>query len=220
MLNGVLGRMGKGVLGAALIATLSLGLGGCNNKEKEQIKTLTADNEELKQKNATLEQGLRDKDQQIAGLQTQTDTLKAQAAQAQQPSNFNDSGNTGGKRTARGEAGTVITIAGDVLFDPGSATIKSGAKKELDKVASQLKSKWSAHTVRVEGYTDASPIKKAAKKYPTNEALSQARAESVEQYLISKGISSDRISSVGKGATKLKSTPGASRRVEIVVLGN
>lgn len=58
MSNGFFGRMSKGRVGAALIATLSLGLGGCNNKEKEQIKTLSADNEDLKARNASLEQGL------------------------------------------------------------------------------------------------------------------------------------------------------------------
>jgi flagellar motor protein MotB len=207
--------MGKGVVGAAMIATLSLGLGGCNNKEKEQIKMLSADNEALKQQNATLEQGLRDKDSQISSLQSERDTLKAQAAQAQQQAPLTDSG--AGGRATRGE-GTVITIAGDVLFDSGSTTIKSTAKKELDSVASQLKGKWAGHQIRVEGFTDKTPIKKS--KFPSNEALSQARAESVEQYLISKGVSADRISSVGRGSAKLKSTNAASRRVEIVVLGN
>ncbi len=217
MLNGVLGRMGKGVLGAALIATLSLGLGGCNNKEKEQIKMLSDDNAQLKQQNATLEQGLRDKDSQISTLQSERDTLKSQVAQAQQPAPI--SGDTGtGARRSGGEAGTVITIAGDVLFDSGSPNIKSSAKKELDKVAAQLKSKWGGHQIRVEGFTDKTPIKKS--KFPSNEALSQARAESVEQYLISKGVSADRISAVGRGSAKPKATNAASRRVEIVVLGN
>lgn len=217
MSNGFFGRTGKGVAGAAIIATLSIGLAGCNNKEKEQIKTLTAENESLQERNATLDQGLRDKDSQISSLQSERDTLKAQAAQAQQVQPPTDSGTY-----ARGNSssGTVITVAGDALFDSGSVTVKASARKELDKVASDLKGRWSGHAVRVEGYTDKTPINKVKGKYPTNDALSQARAEAVEQYLISKGVSADRISAVGKGATKLKSTNAASRRVEIVVLGN
>jgi len=79
----------------------------------------------------------------------------------------------------------VITVAGDVLFASGQTSLKPDAKKELDKVASRLKSEFPGHSVRVEGYTDSDPIHKSP--YKTNEALSLARAEAVEKYLVEQG---------------------------------
>jgi chemotaxis protein MotB len=74
--------------------------------------------------------------------------------------------------------------------------------------------------VRVEGYTDSDPLVKTKAKWGSNEGLSEARAESVRAYLISKGISSGRVSAVGMGAAKPKATKKDSRRVEIVVVGD
>jgi len=71
----------------------------------------------------------------------------------------------------------------------------------------------------VEGYTDSVGSDAA------NQKLSKDRAEAVRVYLVSKGVPSDKITSVGKG----KANPVASndtpegrannRRVEIIVGG-
>ena len=41
-----------------------------------------------------------------------------------------------------GDEGTVITIAGDVLFNSGQVTLKQDAKKELDKVKREGLRRW------------------------------------------------------------------------------
>ncbi len=94
--------------------------------------------------------------------------------------------------------------------------LKSTAKKELDQIASRIKREFSGASIRVEGYTDSSQPNKMKARFPTNEALSEARAESVRAYLASKGVNNP-MSAVGYGSAKPKSTKAASRRVEIHV---
>lgn len=191
-----------GLCVGAMILTSAL-LGGCNSAEKDENARLKTENAALAQENS----------QQKA-------TIEQFAARPLGPNDIVDNqpdkpGRNQVKPTRDREVR--IAVAGDVLFDPGQATLKAGAKKELDKVVSTIKSKYSGHSIRVEGYTDPDPIKKA--KFASNEALSQARAEAVEKYLVSKGVGGDRISAMGMGAAKPKATKKDSRRVEIVILG-
>jgi flagellar motor protein MotB len=116
-------------------------------------------------------------------------------------------------------AGTVtVRVPGDVLFDPGQATIRSGAKTTLDKVAAALKSQYPGKQIRVEGHTDADPIR--VSKWKSNQELSEARAAAVKQYLASKGVEASSLTTHGFGADKPKSKTDKSlnRRVEIVVV--
>jgi outer membrane protein OmpA-like peptidoglycan-associated protein len=116
------------------------------------------------------------------------------------------------------------TLAGEVLFDSGQATIKSSARSSLDRIASSLKGKYSGYNVRIGGHTDSDPIKKSASKWSSNDQLSQARADAVRSYLIGKGVSAGRISAVGYGSSQpkasnsTKSGKAQNRRVEITVL--
>ncbi len=111
-----------------------------------------------------------------------------------------------------------MSVAGDVLFDSGKATLKSSAKKTLDKVASTIKSSYGGHQVRVEGYTDSDPLVKTKGTWKTNERLSGERAMAVEEYLCSRGLSKDQIYYAGFGSARPKSSKKDSRRVEIVIL--
>lgn len=212
-----------GLLALACIA--SLNLGGCN-KDKQTIEQLTTENQQLR----TERDGLEQQNSQLKGQYEQLLGTIANNPQPQpQPQPYNDPGTGGGgkKRTGGGGGGggggtrtdiERLTVAGDVLFSAGSDVVSSGGKKELDKVASKIKSKYKSNHIRVEGYTDSDPIRKS--KWPSNEALSAARAAAVEKYLITRGISSSRIESVGMGAAKAKGSKAASRRVEIVILSN
>ncbi len=193
-----------GVLAAC--ALMALGLGGCNDKVKEDNARLTTEVQQLKDENTSLAQNVQAKDAQIQQLQL---------AQTQQPANW-QAGDRG-TSTARARGNTVLEVAGDVLFASGQTAIKPDGRKELDRIAAQIKSRWSGNDVRVEGYSDKNPIKKS--KWASNEALSQARADEVAKYLVSKGVSSSRVEAVGMGSTKLKATDAASRRVEIVIIG-
>lgn len=79
-----------------------------------------------------------------------------------------------------------------VTFDTGSAHIKPTSYIVLDRNAELLK-KSSKTNVKVVGYTDDRGSAKL------NEKLSAARASSVRDYLVKKGVDSSRLSTEGKG---------------------
>lgn len=204
-----------------LVAVVALGLGGCKNTLKEENAALREENAKITQERddvktkwtqseasrAELEGKVANKDGEIQRLQTE---LATKPIAPQPPAGGGGGGKPVNKTNER------IVVAGDVLFSPGSASLTAGGKKEIDKVIATIKSKHAGDTIRVEGYTDSDPIKKSS--YPSNKALSQARAESVEKYMASKGISASRISAIGMGSDNPKSSKAASRRVEIVIV--
>jgi len=114
--------------------------------------------------------------------------------------------------------GMVLTL-GDVLFDTGRAELKSGAGRKLDQLA-QFLVEHPDRRVQIDGFTDSV----GTDSY--NEELSQRRANTVREALISRGIESSRIGTEGYG----KSYPVANnndsggrqlnRRVEVVIGGN
>ncbi|HYD02437.1 MAG TPA: OmpA family protein [Phycisphaerales bacterium] len=212
-----------GLLG--LVTAAALSLGGCGNSLKEENAQLRENNAKLETEKsdalakATAEQAARsDAEGRLAAAQGDITRLQTQIATMGTAGNGN--GNTGGTptrepRAPRGGSERIV-VAGDVLFSPGSASLTAAGKKEIDKVISTIKSHHQGDTIRVEGYTDSDPIRKSS--YGSNKALSQARAESVEKYMASKGVSASRISAVGMGAENPKATKAQSRRVEIVIV--
>jgi outer membrane protein OmpA-like peptidoglycan-associated protein len=119
------------------------------------------------------------------------------------------------RETARG----LIVNMSDVLFDTGKYTLKPGAREKLSKISGII----LAHPglqLQVEGHTDSV----GGDDY--NQKLSEQRANSVREYLVTQGVSGDAITSQGFG----KTTPVASndtaagrqqnRRVELVVSGD
>ncbi len=220
----------KKVLVIGVLAAVGTNLGGCNDDIKKKNVSLMEENTRLRTENENFDAQL--KMSQARSEQLQGELNNRAIAQPQggnsgyvdPGTDYTDSGRgtSGGakkKSSGGGGGGKRLEVSGDVLFGPGSVDIKSGGKKELDGIVSQLKGTYASNRVRVEGYTDTDKPVKVAKIYPTNEALSQARADSVKKYLVSKGISSGRIDTVGKGAANPKSSKAASRRVEIVILG-
>ncbi len=197
-------------LGAiAMAASLGLGLVGCKEKQMQtHIGELEAQNQELRARIDQQQQQLDNCDNEKKGLQNQMATL------ATPPSGKSDRTTGGG-----GGGEQVITIAGDALFNSGSATIRKEAKGQLDKIARELNGQWSGHRIRVVGHTDSDPLKKSKAKWGSNEGLSRARAQAVADYLSSKGVSAGRMAVEGKGSSEPKGDKKSSRRVEIHVLG-
>ncbi len=213
-------KFSNGMLGVVCVAGLVLG--GCANKKKSDLAMQEA--AELRERNATLEQSNRDKDSRIAELEARNATqptqpvVVTQGAPTQAPAPSQDWGNGPSTRDVfqpNGQGEMVATLSGSVLFDSGQATLKSTAKKELDRVVAELKRTYRNANIRVEGHTDSDPIKRS--NWRSNEELSQARADAVMRYLSSKGIGSDRMTSMGFGSSKPKSSKAASRRVEVIV---
>src|ERR1043165_2348436 len=93
--------------------------------------------------------------------------------------------------------GDRFVFQSEVFFDPGQAVLQPGGRAELDKLAAALVElekqipKDLAWVLRVDGHTDVRPI--ASSTFPSNWELSAARAISVVQYLIGKGISPQRL---------------------------
>jgi outer membrane protein OmpA-like peptidoglycan-associated protein len=83
------------------------------------------------------------------------------------------------------------------LFDFDKHNIKPQAAFELDKLV-QLMQKYPDMVIRVESHTDS----RGTDAY--NQDLSERRAKSTVQYIISKGISENRISGKGFGESQLK----------------
>ncbi|MBW2316613.1 MAG: OmpA family protein [Deltaproteobacteria bacterium] len=107
----------------------------------------------------------------------------------------------------------VIRLRG-VNFDFDRAEIRPASRPILDQAASRLR-KCGSEQLRVEGHTDSI----GADAY--NQDLSERRARTVRDYLVSKGLSGGRISSAGFGESRPISTNDTpegrflNRRVEV-----
>lgn len=113
------------------------------------------------------------------------------------------------------ERGLIVTL-GDVLFETGRSDLKANAHANLAKLVTFLNQQPDRALV-IEGHTDSV----GSDSY--NQELSQRRADSVKAFLISQGVSSNRITAVGKGESAPVASNDSSsgkqlnRRVEIVI---
>ena len=116
-----------------------------------------------------------------------------------------------------GTSSLEVTLASDILFASGSATLTPTARRTLDQVAQVLQSKYPDKEILVKGHTDSDPIRKSS--WRDNQHLSEARAQAVVDYLQSRDVDASRLTMRGYGMTQPKRTKLMSRRVEIVVIG-
>jgi len=121
--------------------------------------------------------------------------------------------------------GDRFVFQSEVFFDSGSAAIRPEGRVELDKLAgalAELEKQIPAEipwVLRIDGHTDIRPI--ASAQFPSNWELSSARAISVVQYLIGKGISPQRLVAAGFGEFQPLDAAGSdeafrrNRRIEL-----
>ncbi len=113
--------------------------------------------------------------------------------------------------------GMVLTLSGAVLFASNKAELLPSAQVKLNQVADVLIKQDPDSKIVVEGFTDSQGTA------PHNQDLSERRAKAVREYLVSRGIAADRVSSQGFGLNRPiadnTSAEGRAnnRRVEIVV---
>lgn len=217
-------RVGVVLMGLGLAASLT----GCGGTSKKDYESCMNENAQLRERTAELEQQVRDKDVQLAQARSAPVQVQPQGNPypvAPLTGNNGGGGDLGDGDFSRDASGNLTaTLAGEVLFDSGQATIKSTAKKSLDRIASTLKGKYSSYNVRIGGHTDSDPINKSKSKWSSNDQLSQARADAVRSYLVNKGVSAGRVSAQGFGSSQpkasntSKSGKAQNRRVEITVL--
>lgn len=112
-----------------------------------------------------------------------------------------------------------LEISDGILFDAASAEMKPVAAAVLDRLAQWLRGQ--PGIIAVEGHTDDRPL--AGGRYRSNWDLSAARAGSVTQALIERGIPASRLRAVGFADTQPRgdnATPegrAKNRRVSLVV---
>lgn len=125
-----------------------------------------------------------------------------------------------GAEVERVEEGIKLTLGeNSVNFDLNKATLTSKAKANLDRLVPVF-SEYEDTNIHIFGYTDSS----GADDY--NLRLSEQRAQSVKQYLVSKGLKSDRFTIVGRGEADpiadntTKEGMSKNRRVEFAITAN
>jgi outer membrane protein OmpA-like peptidoglycan-associated protein len=112
--------------------------------------------------------------------------------------------------------GTKITLRA-VYFNVSKFDLKPESYPELDRLVSAMQEN-PTMTIRLEGHTDT------VGDFDANVELSRNRVDEVKRYVVSKGISADRIETIGYGPSRpinnnksLKERP-ENRRVEMVVV--
>lgn len=114
------------------------------------------------------------------------------------------------------KSGTIIILR-NIFFDFDKATLRPESKAELERVY-QILVENPKMRVRIAGHTDSM----GSDEY--NQRLSEARAKSVYDYLIQKGIPAERLSYIGYGESKPIDTNETeegrqnNRRVELEIL--
>ncbi len=116
------------------------------------------------------------------------------------------------------ESGVVVTL-GDVLFASGEAQLVEGGRSSLEEVVDLLQTE-PEKKIRVEGHTDS--LGDAA----ANLLLSEQRAQSVLEALVSLGVASERITASGMGedfpiaSNDDEEGRARNRRVDVILLDN
>jgi len=199
---------------------LGFAMVGCSNNT-EQLNAFRTENEELRAQYTDSQEALQaaDSDLQLAldelrseqerngTLQTEIDT---------RPEVVNVFDNIDGVSAVMRDKDLALTVASDLLFASGSASLKKSAKGTLGEVATSLKNRYPNQSIVVMGYTDTDKITKS--NFKSNWHLAFDRAWAVRNYLVSNGVGENRISIESWGPTKPLATKAASRRVDIVVV--
>jgi outer membrane protein OmpA-like peptidoglycan-associated protein len=114
-------------------------------------------------------------------------------------------------------AGLVVNMA-DVLFDTGKSDLRAPAREALAKLSGIILN-YPSLQLAIEGHTDSV----GSTEY--NQALSEKRADTVRDYLVSQGVDASKLSAQGLGKyhpVADNGTPAGrkkNRRVEIIVSG-
>ncbi|WP_293627124.1 OmpA family protein [Salinisphaera sp.] len=109
-----------------------------------------------------------------------------------------------------------IGVASDASFAVDSATLSGNAQSTFNKIAETLKN-YDKTAIHVVGHTDST----GSDEY--NMKLSQQRAQSVAQFLTSRGVDSQRVLTWGRGKSEpiasnsTESGRAQNRRVDIVI---
>ncbi|EPX82327.1 OmpA family protein [Salipiger mucosus] len=111
----------------------------------------------------------------------------------------------------------IVTMPQDILFDTDSATLQPQLQSDIRTVGRSLQ-QYPDTTVQVVGHTDSDG------DADYNMGLSQRRAQAVASLLVSEGVPSYRVQSIGRGENQpiadnlTAAGKRQNRRVEIIIL--
>jgi chemotaxis protein MotB len=121
--------------------------------------------------------------------------LNSQEVAGQLTSLLSASGLGGSVSVQNNLEGVLISLSEKLVFAPGTAKLQADAFPVLDTVAVMIKN--LDNEIRIIGHTDNIPPSES--KYKDNWELSTARAATIADYLISKGVLPQRITLSGQG---------------------
>lgn len=140
---------------------------------------------------------------------------------------FEQLGQALGERAEIEVVGDRFVLQSEILFASGSATLNPAGRAELAKIAEVIKDigrqipddvDW---ILRVDGHSDRVPIN--TPQFPSNWHLSSARAISVIDFLVSRGVDPSRLSAAGFGEFRPLDQGGSqsalrrNRRIEFLL---
>lgn len=195
---------------------------GCAHKKIDALE------EELSARDATIQTLTADNQGYVIEINTLKEELgRVNRRNEELAAFYNALTSEFGPQIERGEASLVvfpdrslIVIGDQITFPSGSAALTPGSEAAIDELAAFLK----AHPERrfqVEGHTDAAPIH--TRMYSSNWELGAARALTVVNELIERGVPAERLSAASFGATAPLASNGeaegmsTNRRIAVAV---
>lgn len=213
------------VMACNVIVLAAMMLTGCNNGMKEEVNLLTQENQDLRaqleDRNAALDSATstaREREMEAMRLRRELEDARqrrTERAETTQPGRTGFEGIEGVTGTI-GAGEVTASVESDVLFASGSADVRQQARQSLNQVAQVLNANYAGRSIRIVGHTDSDPIRRSG--FKSNYHLGFERAYAVREYLVSRGVSADRIHLASFGPDRPRSTKQQSRRVEIVVI--
>ena len=194
-----------------------------NRRLKEANDRLVSENSRLEEENAGLQKRLVDLERAPPSVAT-LESPNVPTREATKPALDDELLIGPDVEITKTSQGIRFTIPDRVFFALGQASLTKRGATTLDRIASVIHQKYPGKTIRVDGHTDDTPIRKVMNKYPTNWELSTARACTVVRHLVEKGVNPQRIYPAGfsyyrpVSNSRTAGARGQNRRVEITVL--
>lgn len=208
------------VLLAANLANL-----GCADNVKKELAQVKSDYNQLNVKHQELQKDLAGSEAKNIDLETQLNSKSAElaAVNSELASLKANVGKMSPALPQPRKAAMRATLAADVLFNAGRATLSKPGAARLRGIVAKIKAQHPNATVHVYGYTDSDRIERSAKLWKDNLDLSANRAMAVSRQLWVLGIAPEKIKTIAMGATnfvasnKTAAGKAKNRRVEIAV---
>ncbi|MEE9912697.1 MAG: OmpA family protein [Deltaproteobacteria bacterium] len=196
-----------------------------NKGLKDQVKTLTGQNEDLTRQVANLETNNGRLKDDLARISRKTQEVEKASNTYQELLKEMKGEIAEGQITIKELKGKLtMDVVDKILFASGEAKVKKEGLAVLSRVVEILKTVKDKN-IRVEGHTDNIKItSRLARVYPTNWELSAARAINVSKYLQEQGIEPTILSATAFGEFQPvadNATPegrAKNRRIAIILL--